>query len=137
MWDGEPAVLLVELTASLQLRKARKSQPAEEDPMVRKERQLDGMVEHFHPAARSGGARTHGDDHHDAWRDGRDRPPILPSGAHRVGAIVIGFHQQARTPLGPKVVGGRSVNRAVWSPVASARNRGTVSFGQIAGQLGW
>ena len=139
-WGGEPAVLFVELTASVQLkvRNAKKSRPVVvEDPMVRKERQLDGMVEHFHPAERTGGTRTHGDDHHDAWRDGGDPLPILPSAAHRVGAIVLGFHQQARTPIGPKVVGGRSVNRAVWSPVASSRNRAAVSFGQIARQLGW
>lgn len=139
-WNGEPVVLFIELTLSVKLkeRKATSSRTAVVvDPIARKERQIDGIVAHFHPSSRTGGPRTEGDDHHDDWRDGRDRPRILPAADHRVGAIVIGFHQQARQHLAPKVVGGVTVRRAVWSPVPSARQRATVTFGQIAGQLGW
>lgn len=139
-WDGEPAIVFVDITASVQL-KVRKATAARAasvtDPMARKERQLDGMIDHFHPSARTGGVRTEGDEHHDAWRDGHDRPPILPTANHRVGAIVVGFHQQARRPLGPRMVGGRRVQRAVWSPVPSSRNRAVIDFSDIAVQLGW
>jgi len=139
-WNGVPTVVFIDLTASVQLKKRSATSTGEavvEDPIIRKERQLDGIVAHFHPSGRTGGPRTGGDDHHDAWRDGEDRPPILPSTDHRVGALVLGFHQQARERLGPKLVGGRSVARAVWSPVPNSRLRATVDFRQIAEQLGW
>jgi hypothetical protein len=139
-WNGEPVIVFVELTVSVQLKvkKATGSGAAPvEDPIDRKQRQIDGIIGHFHPAGRTGGTRTHGDGHHDAWRDGRDLPTILPSADHRVGAIVLGFHQQARDPLGPIRVGGRAVPRAVWSPVPNDRNRASVAFRRIAAQLGW
>lgn len=134
--DGSPVVLFIELTQSLQLAKKRGSQ-VEVDPMVRKTKQLDGAVAHFHPAARTGAVRSHGDEHHDAWASGEDVLPLLPDAEHRVGAMVIGFHQQARTPLGAAVVGGRTVKRAVWSPVPSSRLSGTVAFRDLTRQLGW
>jgi hypothetical protein len=139
-WEGSAIVVFIDLTASVQLKVRKRTQsqaPKVEDPLVRKERQLDGIVAHFHPSSRTGGPVTHGDAHHDAWRDGKDRPNPLPPADHRVGAVVIGFHQQARTPLGPKLVGGRSVPRAVWSPVPSSRNKAIISLEAIARQLGW
>jgi hypothetical protein len=35
------------------------------------------------------------------------------------------------------MVGGRRVQRAVWSPVPSSRNRAVIDFSDIAVQLGW
>lgn len=136
--DEEPVVVFVELTTTVKV-KSRKTVAGKAmvDPMERKARQLDGVVAHFHPAARAGASRTHGDDHHDAWTAGRDLTRIVPTLAHRVGAVVIGFHQQARTPLGPTTVGGTTVKRAVWSPVPSSRNRGQVTLRELARQLGW
>jgi hypothetical protein len=133
-WDGEPCVIFVELTGTVKLRE-KAGQIV--DPMVRKAAQIDAGVDHFHPSGRSGGARSHGDDHHDRWQAGEDLPTSVPARSHRVAGVVIGFHQQARTPLGPKLFHGHRVPRLVWSPVPSTRNRAVIEFGDLARQLGW
>lgn len=139
-WNGQPVVVFIDLTQSVQIkeRKATRSRAAVvEDPIDRKERQIDGIIKHFHPSARTGGPRTEGDEHHDAWARGEDLPSVLPASDHAVGALVLGFHQQARRPLGPRVIGSQAVPRAVWSPVPNARNHAVIGFWQIARQLGW
>jgi hypothetical protein len=133
-WDGEPCVIFVELTGTVKLRE-KAGQIV--DPMVRKAAQIDAGVDHFHPSGRSGGARSHGDDHHDRWQAGEDLPTPVPARLHRVAGVVIGFHQQARTPLGPKLFHGHRVPRLVWSLVPSTKNRAVIEFGDLARQLGW
>ena len=133
-WDGDPCVIFVELTGTIKLRKK-----AGEivDPMIRKAAQIDAGIEHFHPAGRAGAARSHGDDHHDRWAAGDDLPTPAPARSHRVAGVVLGFHQQARTPLGPMTFHGQRVPRLVWSPVPSARNRAVIRLADLARQLGW
>lgn len=133
-WDGEPCVIFVELTGTVKLRKQGDKVV---DPMDRKAAQIDAGIEHFHPSGRSGAARSHGDDHHDRWGAGEDLPEPVPARSHRVAGVVIGFHQQARTPLGPKLFHGQRVPRLVWSPVPSSRNRAEIPIADLARQLGW
>jgi hypothetical protein len=133
-WDGEPCVIFVEITGTVKLKeKARQVV----DPMDRKAAQIDAGVEHFHPAGRSGATRSHGDAHHDRWEAGEDLPTPVPAKSHRVAGVVLGFHQQARTPLGPKTFYGHRVPRLVWSPVPSTRNRAVIQLADLARQLGW
>lgn len=133
-WDGEPCVIFVELTGTVKLR-VKGGQLV--DPMDRKAAQIDAGIEHFHPSGRSGAARSHGDDHHDRWEAGEDLPSPVPARSHRVAGVVIGFHQQARTPLGPKLFHGQRVPRLAWSPVPSMRNRAVIRLEDLARQLGW
>jgi hypothetical protein len=133
-WDGAPCVIFVELTGTVKLRKKAGKL---EDPMIRKAAQIDAGIEHFHPAGRSGAARSHGDDHHDRWAAGDDLPTPAPTRSHRVAGVVLGFHQQARTPLGPATFHGQRVPRLVWSPVPSTRNRAVIRLADLAQQLGW
>jgi hypothetical protein len=133
-WDGDPCVIFVELTGTVKLRE-KAGQIV--DPMIRKAAQIDAGIEHFHPSGRSGAARSHGDDHHDRWGAGEDLPAPVPARSHRVAGVVIGFHQQARTPLGPRTFHGQRVPRLVWSPVPSTRNRAVIKLADLARQLGW
>jgi hypothetical protein len=133
-WDGAPCVIFVELTGTVKLRQ-KAGQTV--DPMVRKAAQIDAGIEHFHPSGRSGTVKSHGDEHHDRWMAGDDLPAPLPPRSHRVAGVVLGFHQQARTPLGPKTFHGQRVPRLVWSPVPSTRNRAEIRLADLARQLGW
>lgn len=136
--EGNPIVVFIELTQSMRPRlKKTGGARALVDPMERKVRQLDAAARHFHPFGRTGAARTHGDEHHDRWRDGMDQPSVLPRTGHRVGGLVLGFHQTARTPVGPTTIGGVRVARAVWSPVPSTRGRAEIALADVARQLGW
>lgn len=140
--DGERVVVFLELTQSVKVRvKAKRGAAAGEteevDPITRKTRQIDGGAAHFHPSHRTGGSKTHGDEHHDRWAAGADLPDLAPDRHHRVGGLVIGFHQSARAPVGPTLVGGVRVPRAVWSPVPSSRGHAEITFRDVARQLGW
>jgi hypothetical protein len=130
-WYGDPCVIFVELTGTVKMRKDGV------DPMIRKAAQIDAGIEHFHPAGCSGAARSHGDYHHDRWEAGEDLPAPVPARSHRVAGVVIGFHQQARTPLGPRTFHGQRVPYLAWSPVPSTRNRAVIRLADLARQLGW
>ncbi|MDI7267628.1 MAG: hypothetical protein QME96_06510 [Myxococcota bacterium] len=65
--------------------------------------QLLAGVRHFAPEAALGGSRGHGDDHHDRWRGGDDRPaangkPIRIAREHEIRAAVLVSRGGTRLP---------------------------------------
>ncbi|MGQ0508421.1 MAG: hypothetical protein ACT4TC_24245 [Myxococcaceae bacterium] len=107
----------------------------DKEGMDRSERalqQLEAAVTHFHPAERSGGSRTHGDDHHDAWRDGDDTLVVMPARDHEVVAIVVAYRAvPRRPPEPPRKVGQSVVFRAVIQVSPAQMNRAETSFSRL------
>lgn len=129
-------VLFVDLTMSMKPRE-KKGVTVPTDPSKRKLAQLRDGIRHFHPAKRSGGELSHGDEHHDAWSRGQDLPNVAIKSEHRVGGLGIGFHHTARVLPEKEQMGGKLVSRAVWSPVPSGRGEGDVTLGELFRNLGW
>jgi hypothetical protein len=130
-------VLFVELTQSFKPR-AHRRKPVPVDPAPRKMKQLQDAIDHFHPRGKAGGARCHGDEHHDAWQRGDDLPYADVSHDHWVGGIAIGYDHEARSLPPPHVVmNGKLVKLAIWSPVPSTRGKGEVRLKDLFRNLGW
>ncbi len=80
--------------------------------------QLLAGVRHFAPKAALGGSRGHGDDHHDRWRRGDDRPaanrkPIRIARGHELRAAVLVSRGGTRLPPRRDDVDGMKVFFAV------------------------
>jgi hypothetical protein len=140
--QGHSYVIFIDLTYSMKPRvhqadKKGSTKAVAKDPSVRKMEQLQSALDHFHPAARSASARTHGDEHHDRWAAGQDQPDPLPAREHRVGGIVLSFHHQARVLPLVTQMGERTVKRAVWSPVPSAFKKAEITITDLLRNFGW
>jgi hypothetical protein len=71
--------------------------------------QLTSGAEHFCPGQRSGGNRTHGDEHHDNWTNGLDDLRVMPGSDHRtIGVFVTPRMLPVTPPRPPKTIGGRA-----------------------------
>jgi len=85
--------------------------------------QLRAATEHFHPAERSGGARSHGDEHHDRWSEGKDIWGSMPDSSHLVVGIAVSFHRVPRPPpKGDMILGSKKV-KVCAVQVVRERNR--------------
>lgn len=102
--DGEVVVCFVELTGNLQ----DKPYKPNETMAQHKLRQLDSVVDHFHPSGRGTSDANHGAVHHDAFASGADPVSPLPSPHHRVIAIVAANRLQTRLPTPPRPLGVNS-----------------------------
>ena len=103
--------------------------------------QLEGGIRHFHPFGTSGGPKTHGDEHHEAWRSGEDPLDVVPDAEHAVIGIAVGFRQVPRPPpLAPLLtLGNKRVMRVVVPIHGAQANRATITFDDLlrrAGLLG-
>jgi len=99
--------------------------------------QLESAVEHFHPYGRSGEARSHGDDHHDAWRDHKDEVTFMPDKAHEVIEMAITFRALPRLPpMAARVVGNKKVFRAAVQVHGAQRHRVSVTLRRLLALAG-
>ncbi len=109
----------------------------EDDRAVRGLSQVDSAVDHFHPFGRSGKPRSHGDDHHDAWRDGNDDIEFLPGRAHEVVAIAATFRSPPRRPPEPpRQVGTKKVIRAVVHVHPATNNKAELTLKRLLALAG-
>jgi len=75
--------------------------------------QLEGGARHFCPNGRSGGARTHGDEHHDAWTAGEDKLHVMPTNDHRTIGVFVTFRAlPQRIPQPPLQIANSSFVRS-------------------------
>ncbi len=129
-------VCFVELKSSMKVRtgKEDKKPPAAEHSLE----QLKGGIRHFHPFASSGEDRSHGDDHHDAWRSGEDPLEFLPDADHEVIGIAVGFRQVPRPAPSalPLNMGGKRVMRVVIPIHGAQANRATIAFDELLRKAG-
>jgi hypothetical protein len=126
-------VCFIELKSSMKPREDKKPSPAEHAL-----EQLRGGIEHFHPFEATGGDRSHGDEHHDAWRSEED-PLELPLDAeHEVIGIAVGFRHAPRPPpLAPLLnMGGKRVMRVVVPIHGAQANRATIGFDELLKRAG-
>lgn len=99
--------------------------------------QLRGGVAHFCPAGRHSGVACHGDVHHDAWRDGDDGLPILPSRRHLVVCAAIGFRQAPPRPLPHReAVTGKDIPYLLTTVSMEGYNRARVTLEDLCRKLG-
>ncbi len=94
-------------------------------------KQLHGAIKHFHPAQRSGDARSHGDEHHDSWSAGRDTWDSMPDRSHLVVGIAVSFHRVPRPPPTRDMVLGSKKVKVCAVQVVRERNRAVRDFSEI------
>jgi len=126
-------VCFVELKASMQPRGKKKTPHADHAL-----EQLRGGIDHFHPFEATGGNRSHGDEHHDAWRSGEDPLEFLPDAEHEVIGIAVGFRQMPRQPPSASLLnrGGKRVMRVVVPIHGAQNNRATIGFDELLKRAG-
>lgn len=126
-------VCFVELKSSMR-QKPDKNEP----PAAHALAQLEGGIRHFHPSGATGGARAHGDEHHDAWREGEDALTFLPDANHEIVGVVVGFRQVPRPPPVAPILrmGNKLVVRAVVPIHGAQANQATVAFEELLKKAG-
>lgn len=119
-------VCFVELKSHL------RTEEGTEDPSARALAQLASATQHFHPFGRGGGEHAHGDDHHDAWRDGEDELAVRPASDHEVIELVVAYRAVPRRPAEPpRRVGATLVHRKVVQVSPAIANRAEKSLVQL------
>lgn len=99
--------------------------------------QLRGAVTHFAPAGRTASLRTHGDEHHDQWRDAEERLSLQPTKDHFVVGVVVAFRQAP-----PRVLpieewsAGKRVRMQLTSIPMVGYNRAEISLEKLCVKLG-
>jgi hypothetical protein len=127
--DGQSYVVFVELKASDDPLKGKKGKT------VDAAEQLQSIIEHFHPYRRSGGAYSHGDEHHDQWSSGDDELEVMPRPEHAVVALALFRRLVVRTPPIVQRVGDREVIQ-VFAPFHGAsRNQLKRTFRELLSHI--
>lgn len=123
---GRSVVCFVELKSRL------RNEGEQVDPATRAFEQLASATQHFHPSARSGGQRSHGDAHHDAWQSGDEELTVMPAKDHEVIELVVAYRAvPRRPPEPPRRVGNTTVHRKVIQVSPAVANQAEKTFGEL------
>ncbi len=109
------------------------------DPEVylRSKEQLTGGLRHFCPEGRGGGPLSHGDEHHDRWRDGADAPAVLLAKDHLVRGVSIALRQAPPRILPTRTrVGGKDVDFLMMTVPAEGFNRARITLEELCRKVG-